>query len=205
VPRLKTISDADVIFATGRVLQRIGPARFTLSDVALESGISPATLVQRFGSKRALMVAFAKAEAGRAAAPFDSARRSTASPLGALWAALAGVSEHFRSREEVANGLAVLLDDLTDDEMRAAAALHAETTETAIRTLLDEAVDAGEVAGEKTDDLAKSVQAAWNGAIIQWALRGVGSFDRWLAPVLAPLLGPQPSSMRRRSARRGRR
>jgi len=199
MPRPKTVSDDDVVSATGRVLQRVGPARFTLADVAAESGISPATLIQRFGSKRALMVAFARAESAKAAAPFESARRSNASPLGALRVALAGVSEHFRSRQDVANGLAVLLDDITDDEMRAAAALHAETTEDAIHVLLDEAVAAGELNVSETGDLAKSVQAAWNGAVIQWALRGVGSFEAWLAPVLAPLLGPQPPNKRARA------
>jgi AcrR family transcriptional regulator len=197
MPRPKTVSDDDVVSATGRVLQRVGPARFTLADVAVESGLSPATLIQRFGSKRALMVAFANAEAAKAAAPFESARRTTRSPLGALRVALIGVSEHFRSRQDVANGLAVLLDDITNDEMRAAAALHAETTERAIHLLLVEAVAAGELKAGETGDLAKSVQAAWNGAIIQWALRGVGSFERWLAPVLAPLLGPPPGKRTR--------
>ena len=140
-----------------------------------------------------------------ATAPFESSRRATASPLGALRVALVGVSDHFRSRQDVANGLAVLLDDITDDEMRAAAALHAETTEEAIHTLLDEAVAAGELIAGETGDLAKSVQAAWNGAIIQWALRGVGSFEAWLAPVLAPLLGAQSSSKRAREKRERRR
>ena len=38
-------------------MSRLGPARLTLAEVAKEAGLSPATLVQRFGSKRGLMLA----------------------------------------------------------------------------------------------------------------------------------------------------
>jgi AcrR family transcriptional regulator len=203
MPRPKRMSDGEVVHATARVLLRVGPARFTLADVAAEAGLSPATLVQRFGSKRGLMVAFARAAAAEAAAPFDRARREISSPLGALRAGLLGASMDLRSRQEIANSLAVLLDDITDEEMRAAAALHAESTERAIRALLDDAVAAGELDSKDTGQLALSVQAAWNGAIIQWALRGSGTFASFLARVLAPLLpGEPPRARTRRPASR---
>jgi len=38
----------------------LGPAKLTLARVAKAAGLSPATLVQRFGSKRALLLALAK-------------------------------------------------------------------------------------------------------------------------------------------------
>ncbi|MCA1563440.1 MAG: TetR/AcrR family transcriptional regulator, partial [Acidobacteria bacterium] len=39
-----------------QVMARLGPVRLTLADVAREIGLSPATLVQRFGSKRGLLL-----------------------------------------------------------------------------------------------------------------------------------------------------
>ena len=48
-PRPRTVSDVDILIAAHRVISRLGPARFTLADVAKESRLSPATLVQRFG------------------------------------------------------------------------------------------------------------------------------------------------------------
>ncbi len=207
MPRPRTMPDAEVLRAVARVLLRVGPSRFTLADVSAESGLSPATLLQRFGSKRGLILAFAQGAAGDAAAPFQRARDAHESPLEALRAALAGATEELRSRQEIANSLAVLLDDLTDDEMRAAAARHAELTEAAIRALLDEAVAAGELPPTDTAALALSVQAAHNGAVIQWALRGSGSFDGWLGRVLAPLLparSPSPSATRPSPGRRQR-
>src|SRR5262245_15117248 len=175
MPRPKTVSDEVVVRAAARVLHRIGPARFTLADVATEAELSPATLVQRFGSKRGLMLAFARWAAARAAEPFERARTTVASPLGALRAALLDASKDVRSRSEVANSLAVLLVDISDNEMRAAAALHAQATEQAIHALLTDAAAAGELSATSIE-LTKSVHAAWQGAIIQWALRSSGPF-----------------------------
>ena len=38
--------------ATMRVMQRRSPVDLTLADVAREAGVVPATLIQRFGTKR---------------------------------------------------------------------------------------------------------------------------------------------------------
>ncbi len=193
--RPKTIPDEQVVQAVGRVLLRVGPAHFSLQDVGGECGLSPATLVQRFGSKRGLVLAFARASAQEATAPFERARSKLASPLAALREALLSAAKDLRTRQEVANSLAVLLIDITDDEMRTLAAQHAHATEKAIRTLLDEAVQAGELEKGLPPRLALSIQAAWNGAVIQWALRGQESFSTLLTSVLAPLL-PMPKARR---------
>jgi AcrR family transcriptional regulator len=204
VTRQKTIPDRDIIRAGARVLMRVGPARFTLADVANEAGLSPATLLQRFGSKRGLILAFARAAAAEATAPFEQARIQNHSPLAALRAGLVGAARGLQSRQEVANSLGVLIDDIVDDEMRAAAVLHAEATEGAIRELLDAAMAAGEIESADSEELALSVQAAYNGAIIQWALRGSGAFEPFLARVLAPLLSPTTPTPRRSRSLRGR-
>ena len=191
MPRSKTLSDEQVLDAAARVLLRLGPARFTLADVAAESGLAPATLLQRFGSKRGLLLAFARSAAASAGMPFELARREKSSPLAALQLALVSACSELKSRQEVANSLALLLDDLTDEDLRAAAVAHARATESSIRDLLDAAVTAGELRKTDTVELALSVQAAFNGALIQWALRGSGKFDSFLGRVLAPLLPRQ--------------
>ena len=50
--RPRTHSDDALLDATFRAVGAVGPARLTLADVAREAGVAPATLVQRFGSKR---------------------------------------------------------------------------------------------------------------------------------------------------------
>lgn len=190
MPRKKLLPDAAVLAAAGRVFGRVGPARFTLADVAREAGLAPATLVQRFGSKRALMLAFAEHAASLARQPFEQARTRVAEPLGALRAALSIASRSTRGRQELTHSLAFLLEDLADDELRAHAARHARWTEASIRELLDCAVERGELAAHDTARLARALQAAWNGAMIQWAIRGRGSLATWTAAVVDTLLEP---------------
>ena len=190
MPRKKLLPDAAVLAAAGRVFGRIGPARFTLADVAKEAGLAPATLVQRFGSKRALMLAFAEHAASLARRPFEQARTQLAEPLGALRTALLIASRASKGRRELTHSLAFLLEDLADAELRAHAARHARWTEASIRELLDCAVERGELAAHDTARLARALQAAWNGALIQWAIRGRGSLATWIAAVVDTLLEP---------------
>src|SRR5205823_2473684 len=56
-PRPRKTSDDDILAATARVMQRLSPTQLTLADIAKEAGIVPATLIQRFGTKRGLPLA----------------------------------------------------------------------------------------------------------------------------------------------------
>lgn len=186
--RPKSISDATLIEVVGAVLLRLGPARFTLADVAKEVGLSPATLVQRYGSKRGLILAFSQAAVARAANPFTLARAETASPTTALLRALTYATHAFDSRQAVVNGLYVLIADLEDPELLALAQAHAEAVQNAIAALLEEAVAAGELRRTNTTSLSLSVQVTYNGAVLQWGLRGTDNFEDYLKNVLKPLL-----------------
>ena len=55
MPRHKSISDEELLDRALPVIGRAGPAGFTLADVAREVGVSPATLLQRFGDKQTLI------------------------------------------------------------------------------------------------------------------------------------------------------
>jgi len=55
MPRRKSISDADILDRALPVMARAGPGGFTLGDVAKAVGVSPATLLQRFGDKQTLV------------------------------------------------------------------------------------------------------------------------------------------------------
>jgi AcrR family transcriptional regulator len=190
MPRKKLLTDAAVLAAAGRVFAQVGPARFTLQDVAREAGLAPATLLQRFGSKRALMLAFAEHAAGTARRPFEQAKLQVGEPLGALRAALLIASRATKDRQELTHSLAFLLEDLADEELRQHAARHARWTEASIRELLDCAVARGQLAEHDTARLARALQAAWNGALIQWALRGRGSLGAWISAVVDTVLEP---------------
>jgi AcrR family transcriptional regulator len=55
--RPRTIDDDAVLDAADRIVERGGPAAVTFASVAAEVGLAPATLVQRIGTKRGLLLA----------------------------------------------------------------------------------------------------------------------------------------------------
>ena len=65
-------------------MTRLGPSRLTLAEVAKDAGISPAALVQRFGSKRGLLLAAAADAAGGHDYIFPGLRARHRSPVAAL-------------------------------------------------------------------------------------------------------------------------
>src|SRR5262245_12238124 len=115
-PRPRTVPDEQILGAAQRAMGRLGPARLTLAEVARAAGLSPATLVQRFGSKRGLMLALWAGAVEGVDACFEMLRPAHASPLKALVAAAAELSRHTGSPEELSNHLAFLQIDLSDPE-----------------------------------------------------------------------------------------
>ena len=106
--RPRTTSNDDILAGAARVLARLGPARLALADVGAEVGLAPATLVQRFGSKRGLLLALAEQAAGVARAEFAAARRSEGAPLETLVAVLCAMTRAVSTPEALANNLAFL-------------------------------------------------------------------------------------------------
>ncbi|MFC4120873.1 TetR/AcrR family transcriptional regulator [Nonomuraea zeae] len=171
--RPRTTSDEAILQATARAIGRYGPQGVTLAAVAQEAGLSPATLVQRFGSKRGLLLAFAAHATETVRLPFQRAREDHGSPLEALRAAVVDLAAGVSTPEELAGSLGFLQLDLTDAEFRRHAAEHALRTRDEIAALLAEAVAAGELAETaEVDRLAHAVQVTYNGALILWALTG---------------------------------
>ena len=145
MPRPKTASDAAVLGAAYRVISRLGPARLTLADVAREAKLSPATLVQRFGSKRGLLLALAKIEAGAVGDCFAAVRAAHGSPLAALLAAATEMTRHMKSPEELANGLAFLQMDVSDPDFHRIALENSGGIVAGYRALIEEAIAAREL------------------------------------------------------------
>src|SRR5262245_43040121 len=83
-PRPRTVDDRGILEAASRIILKLGPGKFTLADVGREAGLSAATLVQRFGSKRALLLALARSACESVDACFATIRRTHPSPLDAL-------------------------------------------------------------------------------------------------------------------------
>ena len=199
VGRPRGTGDAAILRAAAEVIGRTGPARFTLAAVASEGGLVPATLVQRFGSKRGLLLALARqsaADADAIAGQAREVRRQHGSALAALTALAVGRLAPMTTPDRFANHLAFLCLDLTDPELYEPALAVHEAHGRAIAALVEEAAGAGELrAGVKAGPLTRSIQSAIAGAGLTWALDREGILpDRVAAEIAAVLAAYLPAN-----------
>jgi AcrR family transcriptional regulator len=186
VPRPRTRDDADVLAAAARVMGARGPAGTTLAAVGAEAGLAPATLLQRFGSKRGLMLAVARGAADQARAHLVAAEAEHADdPVAAVVAVHTRLVAGVR-REEMAHHLAFLGLDVADPEFRAAARDQAAVLRAGTAALLTRAVATGVLAaGVDPWSLARAVRLVFDGALVAWALEDADHPDRDAATAVA--------------------
>lgn len=190
IGRPRTVSDEAILAAAAQAIARHGPARLTLAHVAAEVGLAPATLLQRFGSKRGLLLAVATSGTEVLEPTFARARARHASPLAALHAALADLIADIDSPATLGNQLAFLQMDLADPDLRDNAVRHSRELRAQIRRLLDEAMVAGELAPGDSARLAQAVYTTYNGALLTWAIDGQGTLTDWLRGDVDEVLAP---------------
>jgi AcrR family transcriptional regulator len=189
-PRPRTVEDADILAAAYRVMSKVGPTRLTLAEIAREAGLAPATLVQRFGSKRGLLLALSAGATDDVDACFTAVRAQHASPLEALIAAATVMTQFTRTPEEMANHLAYLQIDVSDPDFHRHILEHSRRTLAGYRALLDDAVAAGELAPCDTAGLARAVGSMSGGSLLAWAILREGSSVEFVRGDLATLLDP---------------
>jgi AcrR family transcriptional regulator len=189
--RPRTVDDAVVLAAAAEVVNRVGPSRLTLQRVADEVGLSAPTLVQRFGSKRGLLLAMGEQAASGWPEVFATARSRTGSALDALVEALVDLTAHVATPEALANSIAFLQIDLSDPEFHERTVASMRRMRELMAELLDEAVEAGDLPrGTDTGALAGSVMNAYNGALVSWAIFREGTLADWLRRELRHVLSP---------------
>jgi len=189
-PRPRETSDAEILAATARVMQRRGPADLTLADVAKEAGVVPATLIQRFGTKRNLLLSTCKTGSADVAAQFAATRAKYKSPLKGLLELFVACRGFAPTPESMATGLAYLQYDLTDPEFRAVTLAMFKVIREETGKLLDDAVKARELVKCDTAKLARLMQQVSGGSMLDWAVFREGTLAEWLRADFETLLRP---------------
>jgi AcrR family transcriptional regulator len=207
VARPRTRSDDDLLVATHRVVARLGP-NLTLADVAREAGVSAATLVQRFGSKRGLLLAFAALGSEGTHEQFEAIRAAHPDPLEALRETVRCYARMAPSPEAVSNGLAFLQMDLTDPDFHQPALIGARATLVELQRILDDAVRARRLRRCDTKALALALHAVIGGAMLAWAVLREGTAESMMQSAVETLIEPRvisrgraPASISRRAKR----
>lgn len=198
--RLK-ITDEGVFAAVQRAMSRRGPHELTLADIAREAGVTPGRLVQRFGSKQALLRALSDRFAGSASAMFAQLRAAHRPPLATLRAYAICMADLAPTPESLLRNLAYLQRDLADDVLRRHLLDNARATRREIESLLDAAIERGELRRNvDVATLARIVETVIGGSLLSWATYRDGKAADWIVRELDAVLAPWLERSRARGA-----
>ena len=189
-PRPRQNTDLEILYAAFRAIARLGPNKLTLADVAREANVSAASLVQRFGSKRALLLAASDDMAGGHVFIFDELRAKHRSPKAALFGLAECMCVMGETPEQIAHSLAFLQIDLTDAEFHQHARKRSIGFHAGIRALIKDGIAAGELVKCDAGRLARAVQATLNGSVLDWAIHREGTMAAWVRRDLRMVLAP---------------
>lgn len=190
-PRPRKVTDDEVFMAAQRAMSRLGPGELTLADIAAEAGVTAGLLVQRFGSKRALLLALAERFSGGTGELFAQLRSGHRSPLATVRAYSDCMASLASSPAALARNFAYLQIDLTDPDFRKHLARQAVATREELRALIREAIDAGELVPEtNAKQLARTIEAIVSGSMMSWAFYREGPAAKWMRHDLDAILKP---------------
>jgi AcrR family transcriptional regulator len=199
-PRPRTTSDQQLLTAVQQVVSRLGP-NLTLADVAKEAGVSAATLVQRFGSKRGMLLAFASLAAEGTDEEFAAIRERHPDIADAIRAVVRCYAQILASSPEaVSNGLAFLQVDLSDPDFHRYALAQARATLAELKRLLDDGVKSGRLVKCDTRKLAFALNAIISGSMLSWAVLRDGTSEEAMQEAVDVLIRPYltPAATRRK-------
>ena len=190
-PRPCKVSDDEVFQAAQRAMSRLKPAELTLAAIAEEAGVTAGALVQRFGSKRELLLALSDRFSGGTQEMFADLRRGHRSPLAALRAYGECLSHLATTPEALARNLSYLQIDLTDPDFRTHLVAQARAARVELQSIIKDAIAAGELVKDVNPTrLARTVEVILSGSMMTWAYYEEGTAAAWMRADLEAVLKP---------------
>jgi AcrR family transcriptional regulator len=202
-PRPRKVSDSQLFDATHAVMSRVGPRELTLAAIAKEAGVTAAVLVQRFGSKRALLLALAEKYSDGSGEFIIALAKRHASPLAALRAYADCMAGMAASPAALARNLAYLQIDMSDPDFRRHLVRQARATRTGLQRLVEAATKAGELTPSvRPVQLGRTIEAVLSGSLITWGFYREGTAARWMCADLEAVLEPWLTKPRGKAGKR---
>jgi TetR/AcrR family transcriptional regulator, macrolide resistance operon repressor len=171
MPRPKLLSDDEVLDATRKVVQRRGPAQFTLADVAVEVGLARSTLIQRFESRDGLYRRFMERGTNRLQSDLDALPGGTKPQE--LWRFLHALVSVLKS-ERINEYLLMVVEEMSDPFLANLARRRVCLVREAVAQRLPETMV------DRTE-MARHLQAVMQGASMQWAVEREGELSHFVA------------------------
>jgi AcrR family transcriptional regulator len=172
MPRHKSISDEELLDLALPVIGRAGPAGFTLADIAREVGVSPATLLQRFGDKQTLIERAFSRDNERFVVWLGSL--PAGGGVDAVVRIYSEATKLFGDNPSLADHLLWLREDIRDPNLNRLALQRFKLFRAEIVKRLPQMRIAPTAA-------ARLLDAQYHGAVIQWALEPRGRLADFVA------------------------
>ena len=181
-PRL--VSDDAILDATRQVLAELGPAKLTLAAVGARVGLAPPTLMQRFGSKRGLLLASAARSPLMVLRAAEEAEARNTSPLAALRDFALTAVAHIKHREELGNGLGFVQLDVATPSSGSTRWRTPPPSWTAAPGSTKPLSKPVSCADTDVPALARHTLVCFTGALQVWAVNGWGTLREFLTDQL---------------------
>lgn len=189
--RPRKVSDDDVYAAALRVMSRVGPAQLTLAEIAAEAGVTAGALVQRFGSKRQLLLTMAGLLGSGMGEFFAQLRAEHDSPLAVVRAYAECMAGMAKSPGALLRNFAYLQVDLSDPDLREQLVAQSKSVHKVLAALLREGIARRELrADTDVPSLVRNLEALISGALLTWAFHQQGNASTWLRRHVDALLAP---------------
>jgi len=200
--RPRKVSDDEVFAAAMRAMSRVGPGELTLALIAEEAGVTAGALVQRFGSRRQLLVTMSALLSTGTREFFQQLREPGKAPLDVIRAYADCMAGMAPTPASLLRNFAYLQADLEDPDIRRHLVAQSRAVRRELTALLEDAVGRGELARD-TDvaALARNIEALISGALLTWAFHEQGTAGTWLRSHLDALLRPYARARRTSAVR----
>jgi AcrR family transcriptional regulator len=191
VPRPRTIADLDLLDAALGLIHDQGPASLTFASLARATGLAPATLVQRFGSKDGLLeAALLHAWDALDASTTSADAQFAVTPQGAI-DLLVSLSRH-GDRNRFANGLLILREDFRHPRLRERGHIWGNRLASALGRRLTADPD-------RQHGFGRLMANQWQGALLWWGFARDGQAEDYVAAELGSFLRILPNDAGDRS------
>ena len=179
--RPRSLTDASLLDAALVIIARSGPDSLTFAALAAAAGLAAPTLVQRFGSKPALVkAALLHAWDGLDARTEQAVAATEPTPDGAV-ALLVALTGEAVDGDAHADSLMILREDFRDDDLRARGHRWGQRLQAAIAPRM--AGPGGNAAA--AEETARELIILWQGAILWWGFQREGTIASYVEGVLA--------------------
>lgn len=181
MPRKKTIDDETLLKMVLEVITKVGPTTFSLKDLRKKTGLSPATLLQRFGSKKNILHKAIELSNSHLGDRFTNRVAISKSPTEEIINIYLDLSMQFSRPIDVANGLDILKLDITEKKLNKLTRKYFEIRRKKIEYLIILAQEKNEITSKiNAAELVLTLESLWQGSIMLWALIGKGQIHEWL-------------------------